>query len=210
LLAVSLLISSIGCVTSKMDAGSSAGPSAGNLSVAPSSMSFNNVAVGSSMNRTGTLSAASAGVTVETASWNGNGFSVSGISFPVTIPAGQSVPFTVTFAPQVMGASTGNLSFVSDAANNPSGITLSGNGAQTGQHSVTLSWIASTSSVQGYYVYRGTISGGPYTRLSALETGLSYVDSTVASGQTYYYAVTALGVGSVESAYSNQAPAVIP
>ena len=87
---------------------------------------------------------------------------------------------------------------------------MSGTGVQTSQHSVTLSWNASTSSVQGYYVYRGTTSGGPYTRLSPLESGLSYVDSAVTSGQTYYYAVTALGAGSLESAYSNQASAAVP
>jgi hypothetical protein len=173
-------------------------------------MSFGNVTVGSSKNQTGTLSATSNGVTIQTASWNGTGFSVSGISFPVTVAAGQSVPFTVTFAPQVTGATTGTVSFFSDAVNSPGGVALSGTGTQTTAHTVTLSWNASASSVQGYYVYRGTISGGPYMRVSALEAGLSYVDSTVASGQTYYYAVTAVDATNTESVYSNQATAVIP
>jgi hypothetical protein len=201
----------VGCVTSKMNATSGGGgTTAGTLSVGPSTMSFGNVPVGASQNQAGTLSAATNSVTVSTASWNGTGFSVSGISFPVTIPAGQSVPFTVTFAPQVTGAETGSISFTSDAANSSGGMALSGTGVPTTQHSVTLSWNASTSSVQGYYVYRGTASGGPYTRLSPLESALSYVDSSVTSGQTYYYAVTAVGSGSVESTYSNQASAVIP
>jgi fibronectin type 3 domain-containing protein len=126
------------------------------------------------------------------------------------VAAGQSVPFTVIFAPQVTGAATGSISFLSDATNSPGNVALSGTGAQTAQHSVSLTWNASTSSVQGYYIYRGTISGGPYTRLSALEAGPSYVDSTVASGQTYYYAVTAVDAANTESVYSNQATAVIP
>ncbi len=217
-MAASLLLISalnVGCVTSKMNAASGGGASgggasAGNLSVGPTSISFGNVTVGSTKDQTGTLSAASGGVTVQTASWNGTGFSVSGISFPVTIASGQSIPFTVTFAPQVTGATTGTISFLSDAANTPGGVSLSGTGAQTTQHSVTLSWNASTSSVQGYYVYRGTTSGGPYTRLSPLESGLSYIDSTVTSGQTYYYAVTAVGAGNLESDHSNQASASIP
>src|SRR5262249_18189245 len=202
----------LGCVTDKMNNSSGGGgnSASGSLSVGPATMSFGNVTVGSSKNQTGTLSASSNGVTVQTASWNGTGFSLSGISFPVTIAAGQSVPFTVTFAPQATGATTGSISFLSDASNPPGSVALSGTGTQTTQHTVTLSWNASTSSVQGYYVYRGTISGGPYTRLSPLEAGLSYVDSSAASGQTYYYAVTAVDAASVESVYSNQATAVIP
>ncbi len=172
-------------------------------------MSFGSIAVGTTKNQTGSLSAPSTGVTISTASWNGTGFSVSGISFPVTIAAGQSVPFTVTFAPQVAGATTGSIAFFSDAANSP-GVALSGTGTETSQHNVTLNWNASTSSVQGYYVYRGNTSGGPYTRLSPLEAGMSYVDASVTSGQTYYYAVTALGSGDIESTFSNEASAVIP
>jgi hypothetical protein len=207
-----LVVANVGCVTAKMNTSSGGGGSSasGSLSVGPSTMNFDNVTVGSSKSQTGTLSATSSGVTIQTASWNGTGFSVSGISFPVTVAAAQSVPFTVTFAPQVTGAATGSISFLSDATNSPGNVALSGTGAQTTQHSVSLTWNASTSSVQGYYIYRGTISGGPYTRLSALESGLSYVDSTAASGQPYYYAVTAVDAANTESVYSNQATVVIP
>jgi hypothetical protein len=63
---------------------------------------------------------------------------------------------------------------------------------------------------QGYYVYRGAQTGGPYARISTLQPGTSYVDGSVLSGQTYHYVVTALGTNSQESAYSNEAVAVIP
>jgi hypothetical protein len=54
-------------------------------------------------------------------------------------------------------------------------------------HSVTLDWNASTSAVIGYNVYRGTVSGGPYTPLnSSLVTTTQYQDSSVQSGQTYH------------------------
>ena len=77
---------------------------------------------------------------------------------------------------------------------------------------VTLTWTASTSSgVSGYNVYRGTASGGPYTKVnSALIVGASYLDTTVQAGQTYYYVATALDGSSNESGYSNQVLAVIP
>ena len=78
-----------------------------------------------------------------------------------------------------------------------------------GLHVVSLTWAPSTSPVTGYKVYRGTASGGPYTLLQALGAVTSYTDTTVLSGQTYYYVVTSVNSSNVESSYSNQAQAVI-
>jgi trimeric autotransporter adhesin len=78
-------------------------------------------------------------------------------------------------------------------------------------HSVSLSWSASTSSGISYYnVYRGTVSGGPYTLLKSGVTSTSYTDLNVQSGSTYYYVTTAVDSSGMESAYSGQAQAVIP
>jgi uncharacterized protein YfiM (DUF2279 family) len=184
---------------------------AGQLAVSPATLSFGTVNVGSSKNMTGTLTASSSGVTVSSASWNGTGFSVSNISFPLSLAAGQTASFTVTFAPQTSGTSTGSVSFLSNASNSPSVEQWSGAGAQQTAHSVDLSWNPSAAgSVQGYYVYRGGQSGGPYSRISVLQSATAYVDANVLSGQTYYYVVTALGTNSVESGYSNEVPAAIP
>jgi fibronectin type 3 domain-containing protein len=75
-----------------------------------------------------------------------------------------------------------------------------------------LSWNASTSSsIAGYNVYRGSVSGGPYSRInSALDTSMSYSDSQVQSGQIYYYVTTAVDSTGVESSYSSEVQAVIP
>lgn len=80
------------------------------------------------------------------------------------------------------------------------------------QSSVSLTWVPSVSSgVTGYNVYRGTKSGGPYSRLSAsIVPGTTYSDTNVASGSTYYYTVTAVDVSSNESGYSPEAAAIIP
>jgi hypothetical protein len=205
------LLFGVGCATAKMASSPQPAPaSSSQLAVSPTTMTFPGVAVGSSQNQSGTLSASFSSVTVSTASWNGTGFSLSGITFPVTIPAGQSVPFTVTFAPQTAGATSGAVSFISTASNSPTNETLAGTGLQASQHTVGLSWNADTSAVQGYYVYRGGQSGGPYARISMLQPVTSYTDASVMSGQTYYYVVTALGTNSLESAYSNQAVATIP
>ena len=82
-------------------------------------------------------------------------------------------------------------------------------------HSVTLNWTVSTSpNLKGYNVYRSATSGGPYAKVnSALILGGStttYTDTTVLAGLTYYYVATAVDNSDNESAYSNEAQAVIP
>ena len=157
-------------------------------------------------------------MTVTSAAWNGQGYSLSGISFPVTISAGKSLSFTVTFTPDAAGAASGSVTFVSSAANSPTAENLSGTGSQTQsseppptQHIVDLSWVSSSSSVVGYNTYRGSQSGGPYSKLNPSPSAdASYADSTVQSGQTYYYVVTSVGSDSVESSYSSQVTAVVP
>ncbi|HXM62286.1 MAG TPA: hypothetical protein VN950_15615 [Terriglobales bacterium] len=193
--------------------GTGGGAGAGQIAVAPATMSFGNVAVGANVVKQGTLTAGSSDIKVSSAAWNGQGYSVSGITFPVTVPAGQSVPFTVTFAPQAAGSTPGTIAFDSDATNSPTTETLTGDGTQQSQsgHSVALSWDASTSQVIGYNVYRGTAAGGPYSKLNpSATTSTAYTDSSVQSGQTYYYVTTAVDASNAESAYSNQATAAIP
>ena len=75
---------------------------------------------------------------------------------------------------------------------------------------MNLSWNASTSAVVGYNVYRGTASGGPYSRVnSGLDTLTAYTDGTV-QGQTYYYVTTAVDGSNGESTYSNEVKAIVP
>jgi hypothetical protein len=166
--------------------------------------------VGASSNQPGSLSASFANVTVTSASLNDSEFSLSGISFPVTIAPGQSVPFTLTFAPQSSGTANGVLSFASNASNAPTE-TLTGNGVAPPSHSASLSWTDGDSGITGYNVYRGSVSGGPYTKInSALNANPAYNDNSVLAGQTYYYVTTAVDGSGGESGYSNEAQAVIP
>lgn len=187
-------------------------PTTGSLAVSPSTLNFGNVAVGSSSSLTGTLSASTADVTVASAAWTGSGYSVSGVTFPLSVAAGQSAQYTVTFSPPAVGSSPGSISFISNASDASLKQSFSGTGQQSGSsHSVSLTWDPSTSSVVGYNLYRGTQSGGPYTKLnSSLLAGTSYDDAGVQSGSTYYYVSTAVDSSSNESAYSNEAAAAIP
>ncbi len=185
--------------------------SGGQLSVSPATLSFGNVAVGSSSSLTGTLTANNADVALSSASWSGSGYAITGITFPVTVSSGKSVSYTVSFTPASAGSAPGNISFVSDASNSPVTETFTGTGTQLSSHSVDLSWNASTSVVAGYNLYRGTQPGGPFSKLnSSLLPGTSFTDAAVLSGTTYYYLATAVDANNLESAYSNQASAVIP
>ena len=184
----------------------------GTLAVSPSALNFGNVAVGNSSSLTGTLSASTADVTVTSAGWTGSGYSVSGVSFPLSVAAGQSAQYTVTFTPPAAGSSPGSISFVSNASDASLKQTFSGAGTQTtSSHSVSLTWNPSTSTVAGYNLYRGTQSGGPYSRMnSTLLSSTSYDDSGVQSGRNYFYVSTAVDASSNESAFSNEATAAIP
>lgn len=207
---LSAALFSTGCAVSKMGTAPPPSPSSGQLSLNPTALNFGNVSVGASKNMSGTLTAGSSPITVSSATWNGPGYSLSGINFPATVPAGQAVPFTVTFAPQAAGTTAGSVSFLSNATNSPAVEQWTGDGTQGSQHSVALTWNPDASTVQGYYVYRGLQSGGPYGRVSPLQSATAYRDAAVASGQTYYYVVTALGTNAVESGFSNESTASIP
>jgi hypothetical protein len=178
------------------------------ISVIPSTISFGDVAIGETNTQTVTISnSGSSSLTLSQANISGNGFSITGLTVPVTIASGQRTNFDVAFTPESASGSSGTLSLVSNASDSPAVIPVSGSGA----HSVTLSWAASTSTVIGYNVYRGSQSGGPYTKLNASPAaGTTFTDDTVQAGQTYYYVTTSVDSSNVESGFSNQVSATIP
>lgn len=187
------------------------GTAAGQLTVSPATINFGNVTVAQSSTQTGTLSASGASVTISSAESSSSEFVLGGMSFPSTIAAGKSASYSVTFTPQSSGTVSATLSFASNASNSPTVQSLSGTGVAPQQYSVSLSWTASTSPVVGYNVYRGSTSGGPYSKINTtLDPSTTYTDSSVATGQTYYYVTTAVNSNGQESTYSNQVQAVVP
>src|SRR5437899_2841801 len=189
---------------------SGTGSTAGNLAVSPSALSFGSVAVGSSKSMSASLSATGASVTVSSATVNSSEFSLSGVSLPFTIAAGKSATFTVKFVPQTSGSASGSLSFKSNATTSTTVEALSGSGTAGTSHSVALTW-SPESAVSGYNVYRGTKSGGPYSKInSVLDASASFTDTAVQAGYTYYYVTSAVSGSGLESTYSNQVKAVIP
>jgi hypothetical protein len=190
---------------------SGTGVSGGKLTSSASTLNFGSVNVGSIKTLTANLSATGSSVTISSASTTNSEFTLAGMSLPKTIPAGQSISVTLTFAPRASGTASGSISLASNAANTPAVETLTGSGTGAARHSVALSWTASTSPVAGYNVYRSGSSGGPYTKLtSVLDASTKFVDSSVQSGLTYYYVNTAVDSHGAESKYSAQLRAAIP
>jgi hypothetical protein len=182
---------------------------AGKLTIAPSTLNFGGVDVGSSTKQTLTLGATDKGVTVSSAGSSNSQFTIPGATFPMTIDAGKTTSLEVVFSPTKGGTSSGKLTFVSDASDRLDSEPLTGNGIVP-QYSVNLSWNASTSAVAGYNVYRGT-AVGKYSKINTtLDPNTAYMDGTAVSGTTYYYAATAVNSKGEESNYSEPLKVVIP
>jgi hypothetical protein len=182
------------------------------LGINPTSLSFGNVTTGtSSAAQTVTITnTGNSSVTISQINLSAD-YSMTGGSAPVTLTPSQNLTLGVRFSPTTAVTVNGSISIVSNAAGSPATVSLLGTGVAPVQHSVALTWNASTSTVSGYNVYRGTVSGGPYTKINpSLVAVLNYTDSTVQSGTTYFYVTTAVDSSGNESAYSNEVSATIP
>ena len=180
----------------------------GSLTASPSPIAIGSVVAGTSGSSTGSLTASGANVTVTAGNSSNSRFVISGLSFPVTIAAGKSASFTVTYSPIVAGADSATLTFTSNGQPSTTTNTATGTGTAAPSHSVNLSWNASTSTgVMGYNIYRAiyTTSCGAYSKIngSTLDTLTTYTDSSVTDGTNYCYATTAVNSSNEESGYSN-------
>jgi hypothetical protein len=182
------------------------------LAANPTSLSFGSLTTGTSAAQTVALTnTGNSAVSISQISASGTGFSTSGIALPLSLAAGQSTSFSVTFAPTSTGNLPGNVTVVSNATNSPLTVALSGTGAVPVSHAVALNWTPSSSTYSGFNVYRGTTSGGPYTKVdSSVIPITSYSDAGVTSGKTYYYVATEVDSTGMESGYSSEATATIP
>jgi len=83
-----------------------------------------------------------------------------------------------------------------------------------GQHSVTLSWNASTTPGVTYNIYKGTAKGvcnGSPTPYATGINALQYVDTVgLTDGQTIFYNVSDVGTGGAESACDGEVQVLIP
>lgn len=184
------------------------------LTLSTTSLAFGNVTLNAPATQAVKLAAGgSTSVTISGVTVTGAGFSISGISFPVTLSPGQTATLDVKFDPTTAGPVTGRLTF-SNTATGTSTMALSGTG-QALAYQVDLKWDAPAgssdpNSLAGYRIYRAA-SGSSYQLLnSSLETGTTYTDSNVVSGTTYDYEVTSVDSAGNESVPSSVFSIAIP
>ena len=103
------------------------GPGSGQLTVSPSAINFGSVPEGSTQTQAVTLAnPGSSNVRISQATLSGANFTVSGLSFPVTLSGGQSVTCYLAFTPQSVGAVSGSVTITSNASMPNLSIPLSG------------------------------------------------------------------------------------
>jgi len=138
------------------------------------------------------------------------------------VRSGNVVTITTTSAHGFIAQQTVTVSGVSNNTFNgtfvvatvPSATTFTY--AQTGSDAASGGGGVVVPALMGYNVFRGTITGGPYSKLNAslipvtpaagcAGTGGCYLDTTIQSGVTYFYVITTVGINGTESVFSNQA-----
>ena len=99
------------------------------LACNPRSMGFGKVVIGQSQNQRATLTnTGSSSITVTQASASVAAFIVENLELPVTLAAGQSANFSITFAPTTAGNVSGAVTFTSNASNSTLTVKVSGRG----------------------------------------------------------------------------------
>jgi hypothetical protein len=142
----------------------SASPLQGQLEVTPTTLSLGSVTLGTTGTTTGSLTATDANVTVTAVSSSNSHFTLSGLSLPATIMAGQTATFTLKFTPQANGAANATLTFTSNG--NPASAVADATG--TGTTSVgTLAVTPGTLSLGSVTVGSSGTATGNFTATGA-------------------------------------------
>ena len=199
------------------------------LSLNAANISFGNVAVNTAAAQTVTLSSTGTiAVTVNSATLTGAGFSISGMTFPVTLKPSQSAKLTVQFDPTVSGTASGQIKISSNSSTNSTAtVSLSGTGVVAAPSALSCT----SSSLTGAGTDACTVtlnsaapSGGTSVSLSsnnsavtvpasvtvpanATSAGFSATVSAVSTAQTTTLTATA---GSVSKTFAIQLNASVP
>ena len=99
--------------------------------------------------------------------------------------------------------------FASDAAGSQAAQPKQ-RGSSGPNHSVTLTWKASTTPGARYNVYRRDLSGAVSRPNSAPISVTTYTDTSVRGGQTYFYTTKSVGPSGTESKPSNEVRVDVP
>jgi Protein of unknown function (DUF1573)/Abnormal spindle-like microcephaly-assoc'd, ASPM-SPD-2-Hydin len=171
---------------------SGAGVAPGAMGASPTSLEFGTVQVGNNQVLSETITnTGGSSVTISQVAASGTGFALSGLSTPVTLGAGQSANFTVTFTPTSAGSASGDATVTSNGTNPTLTIPLAGTATiAAGQLSATPATLAVGSVFVGA---SGTASG------SLNATGAN-VTVTAASSNNSRFTISGLSLPAVITA----------
>lgn len=103
------------------------------MQMSPATLNFSNVQVGQSSTQSVSLTnGGNSNLVVNSAVISGTGFTMSGLSAPVTIDAGKNATFSVKFSPTSTSGSTGTIVFQDNAASSPQTMALTGSAIAAG------------------------------------------------------------------------------
>lgn len=204
------LAASAGGVTKSYAISLNAGVSA--LTLQSTSVAFGDVSLNSPSTQAVVLtSSGTIPVTVSTASISGgSGFSITGPSFPLTIPPGKTATLYLQFDPASAGPASGGVTLTTTTGGTAV-IQMTGTGVTTA-YEVDLSWNAPANSSDpavSYDVYRAVSGSASYLELGS-SGDTSYSDNTVADGTSYVYYVKSVDAQGNQSAPSNMFTINIP
>ncbi|HTS05486.1 MAG TPA: choice-of-anchor D domain-containing protein, partial [Candidatus Eisenbacteria bacterium] len=101
----------------------------GTLSLSASTLDFGNVASGSSKTLSATVTnSGDARVTISSIAISSQYFALSATNLPLTINAGQSTSFSLSFAPKAVASFSATATITSDASNATTTLNLAGAG----------------------------------------------------------------------------------
>ncbi|MFZ0304348.1 MAG: choice-of-anchor D domain-containing protein [Terracidiphilus sp.] len=192
------------------------GPATPTLTLQSTSVAFGDVTDGSPSYQSVTLtSSGTAAVTLSAGSVSGTGYTISGVSFPLTLNPGQTATLEIEFDPTASGVSNGSITLTSNSSTgSTSTISLSGTGEGGSSYEVNLTWDAPTGSsdpVTGYNIYRAVSGSSTYELVnSSLNSTTAYSDTTVQNSTSYIYYVASVDNEGNQSVPSNTFTVAIP
>src|SRR5215472_1371174 len=158
------------------------------MQMSTTALNFSNVQVGKTSSQSVTITnSGSSNLKISSATLSGTGFGMSGLSFPVTISAGQNAILSVRYTPTSTTGSTGSIVFSDNAGNSPQTLSLAGSAVASGSTASanptptgTQAQISATpSSVNFSTVSVGNTNSQPITLTNSGNATLTFSQITV-------------------------------
>jgi len=151
------------------------------IQVSSTSISFGNEVVGSDSSQVLIITnTGTATLTITQVTETGSAFSDSGFSLPLNVSAGQQTTITVAFQPTATGATSGNISIVSNAPSSPTSVGLTGTGI-----AATLTLGISPASLSFGNVTTGTSSASQNVTITNTGNSSVTISQITLSGSGY-------------------------